>query len=94
MTYTELGCFQDREDRAITGQITFYSPDEAIKKCFERALRLKYSHFAVQYNNECFTSRNAATTYNRWGAGVGCRNGRGGSHLLTVYKIISPNSRK
>jgi C-type mannose receptor len=55
--------------------------------CAQKAKRLGYRCFAVQYNSQCFTSRNACSTYARYGRTSGCRNGRGGTWRQNVYRV-------
>ena len=42
----------------------------------------------MQYNTQCFTSNDAGVTYRKYGESNGCRNGRGGTWAMNVYKII------
>ena len=58
-----------------------------IQQCYQRALSESNTYFAVQNKVECFTSSSAGQTYNRYGEGVGCVNGKGGGWLMTVYKV-------
>jgi len=87
VSYEHVGCFNDRSSRAISGGFTVYSPHEVVHRCFEKAAKSGYGFFAVQYNQECFTHRDAGNTYAKYGRTTGCRNGRGGSWRQDVYKI-------
>merc|ERR1712048_920015 len=91
--FARIGCFADKPSRAISGRVTRYPPNEAVKKCFERARREGNEYFSVQYNTQCFTSRNAGATYAKYGAANGCKNGRGGAWKNTVYHVISSFAR-
>ena len=42
----------------------------------------------IQFNTECFTHRDAVRTYNRYGKGSGCKNGRGGPWRNNVYEVV------
>lgn len=91
-----LGCFNDNLlSRAISGQMTEYNPNEAVKKCYERAKKIKATIFAVQFDKQCFTSENADSTYNKYGKALlgGCANGRGGFILNDVYEITYPRTK-
>ena len=97
LLFKRIGCFCDNycgdkpeatTVRAISGKITFYTPSTAVTKCYEKAKAGGYSHFAVQYYQECFTSEDAGSTYDRFGRTTGCTSdGRGGSWKSTVYEI-------
>merc|ERR1712159_916646 len=86
--YVALGCFNDRRNRAIKGRFVRFNPSIIMQKCSERARLIGDGVFAVQYNNECFTSRSASRTYNTYGRTTGCRNGRGGAWKMNVYKLV------
>merc|ERR1712013_689023 len=90
--YTNLGCFKDHSSRAIAGGFVRYAPSTAIYQCYQKALRLGNQYFAVQYNTECFTHRDAGRTYAKYGRANGCRNGRGGGWKMNVYRINGPVS--
>ena len=96
-SYEMVGCFCDNycgnhldrsTTRAISGSITFYHPPlPVVVKCFEKSIAAGYSYFAVQNRNECFTSKNAGSTYDMFGETSGCRDGRGGKWRNSVYRI-------
>jgi len=83
----EIGCFRDASSRAISGDMVEFSYDEVVWRCYLRAKNFGYTHFAVQYNTECFTSYDAGETYDKYGSTSGCANGRGGSWKMTVYSV-------
>jgi len=85
--YVHLGCFRDNPQRAISGGFQVFHHNEVIRKCYEKAKRYGNKYFAVQYNRECFTSRDAGNTYHKYGRTSGCRYGRGGSWRQDVYKV-------
>ena len=73
---------------ACRGLVTPNFPaDTVIQKCFERAKEAGNEYFGVQYNVECYTSKDAGSTYNKYGKGSGCKFGREGGWLMTVYRI-------
>ena len=86
-SFTKVGCFKDTSSRAISGGKVIFPANSVIQKCFERAKEAGNEYFGVQYNVECFTSKDAGSTYNKYGKGSGCKNGRGGGWLMTVYRI-------
>ena len=73
---------------AIGGDVVRFKAKEVVQKCYERALALGNSHFAVQYNIECHTSSIAYKSYKRYGAATGCVKGRGGDSVMTVYQML------
>ena len=90
LRYESVGCYKDQlSPRAIDGNITFYkNPSKVVHKCYMRATLEGNSHFGVAYGSECYTSRHAGTTYHRYGEGSGCRDGRGGSWRISVYRVF------
>ena len=81
---TSLGCWKDYTDRAIANGFHGVLGKEG---CFERAKLLGYQVFAVQYGGECFTSSQAAETYNKYGSCDICYDGTGGMWCQDVYQI-------
>ena len=58
-----------------------------VEKCYRAALSLGYDTFAVQDGGQCFSSANAATTYNKYGQSTKCYGGTGGPMANDVYRI-------
>ncbi|XP_063684649.1 uncharacterized protein LOC134818870 isoform X2 [Bolinopsis microptera] len=82
-----LGCWTDLPTRAIAGGIRFNS-DTPIEDCFNLAMEQGFSVFAVQANRECFTSADAAETFNQYGLSAACQyDGRGGTWAQNVYQV-------
>ena len=81
---TSLGCWKDYTDRAIANG---FHGTLGIQGCFERAKLLGYQVFAVQYGGECYTSSEAAETYNKYGSCDICEGGAGGIWCQDVYQI-------
>jgi len=87
-----IGCFKDEPSRAITGAIAVFDAATVIQKCAAKAKNEGNVIFGVQNNVECFTDSiareaNAAQTYAKYGATSGCKNGRGGTWRMNVYKL-------
>jgi len=89
--YVHLGCFRDSPQRAISGGFQVFHHTQVVRKCYEKAKQNGNKYFAVQYNHECFTSRDAGKTYHKYGRTSGCRNGRGGGWMQDVYKLKDDN---
>ena len=87
LAYVNVGCFKDTSTRAISGGHRNYNHDP-ITNCFNEAQKKGFKYFGVQYNTQCFTSNDAGVTYRKYGESNGCRNGRGGTWAMNVYKII------
>ena len=85
--FTEIGCFWDGRKRAISGDITIFPEHEVIQKCYERAKAAGNNFFGVENAKECFTSKEAGQTYDKYGMTDGCQHGRGGGWRLTVYRV-------
>ena len=89
LEYFSLGCWKDKSDRAIKGGLNGPRVDDSnsVHACFERAQSLGYTVFALQDGNQCFTSKDAGKTYNKYGTATNCKNGKGGDWANAVYKI-------
>ena len=96
-TYTSLGCWKDKEIRAIPtleGKISILdepwgSRQDAIQKCFLAAKSLGYAVFAVQAGGWCASSATAKSTFKKYGQSSACNsNGKGGRFASSVYEII------
>jgi len=83
----EVGCFADKQVRAIAGGYERFARNVVIQKCQEKAKIAGNSHFAVQNGVECFTSHTAGKTYDKYGRTSGCMDGRGGHWRMSVYEI-------
>lgn len=84
LEYTPVGCYRDKPKRAIPVRYLNYRRDP-IWKCYQYAKKRGFQYFAVQYKIQCFS--NAGNTYKKYGRRSGCRNGRGGTWAMDVYKI-------
>lgn len=91
-----IGCFQDRDDRAIPtleGQDPILDGDyktrlDPISKCFQAAKKRGFRIFAIQDGGWCATSASAAKTFNRYGKSSACKSdGEGGPWANQVYYI-------
>ena len=81
-----MGCFEDKNTRAITGGYETFQA-EAIKNCYLKAKEEGNMFFAVEYGEQCFTSPYAGETYNIYGANTGCNNGKGDGFRMNVYRL-------
>jgi len=88
--YVEIGCFIDKENRAISGE-PFHFATQVIQKCYEKATQMSNTLFAVQ-TIYCYTSPNANQTYYKYGVASGCKSGLGGYFMNSVYWIIDQES--
>ncbi|XP_078693730.1 uncharacterized protein LOC144923229 isoform X2 [Branchiostoma floridae x Branchiostoma belcheri] len=95
--YTTLGCWRDTSDRAIPilegtdlrlDGSHYHERTRAIEKCYQVALSLGYTVFAVQDGGQCFGSADGHNSYNKYGPSTACAaDGRGGQWANQVYKI-------
>ena len=58
-----------------------------VEKCYKAALSLRYDIFAIQDGGQCFSSTNAANSYNKYGQSSKCYGGTGGPLANDVYRI-------
>ena len=96
--FISLGCWKDTIDRAmpsiehshpILGR-SYKSRKNAIHKCYELALSLGYTVFAIQDGGQCFSSSKAKDTYRKHGSSSEClEGGKGGPLANQVYEIKS-----
>ena len=86
-----LGCWKDAQNRAIAGSPQMlYDPETAVELCRIITEGMGYNIFGLQNSMnsmiECYISADAGDTYQKYGAGTGCTNGRGGLLLNDVYE--------
>ena len=95
---THLGCWGDEGSpataRAISGgnrlppTSNYNDPTtDLIGDCETYAKQKGWTVFAIQNQNECYTSAEAENTYQKHGQVDRCLNGKGGFNALDVYKI-------
>ena len=66
-----------------------------MKGCYLKAWKKGYKVFAVRYGGECWSSKNAIESYNKYGVANDCWGGIGGDYSNAVYQITGKqmNSR-
>ena len=60
---------------------------KVIESCFIRAWNKGFKVFAVRYGKECWSSKDANETYNKFGSANDCLGGIGGHYSNAVYQI-------
>ena len=102
LPYGHIGCFKDSIPRAsdsLEGKSLILTEHykrrtDAIKKCYDAAIKLGYNTFAVQDGGQCFSSKTADVTYNKYGSSSDCGSDKkGGPMANDVYKIITSKSK-
>ena len=93
LAYKSLGCWKDKDDRAIPNYEPEYS---GISQCYARAKTLGNEIFAVQNGKECWTTATAIEAYNKYGVADDCcsKEGTGGPFCKEVYEIGTAMNRK
>ncbi|KAL9963373.1 hypothetical protein ACROYT_G026883 [Oculina patagonica] len=91
--YVAQGCFVEKvkKEKLLTDKYaSFYSksdPKVAVVYCSTLARDMGYEYFAVQNEVECWTSKNIAKTYNKYGKSENCVNGVGKKLANFVYRL-------
>ena len=65
---------------------TFTGPD-AVLRCYQLVKEKNYETFGVQKGGRCYTSKDAAKTFDKYGAGSDCKDGKGGPTSNDVYIV-------
>lgn len=91
--FTDLGCWNDAPDRAISGGFTGTPGTDAYNssRCYDLAVSRGHNIFAVQAGFACFTGLEMRDNYKKYGAAQGYCGVGGGSWVNHVYKINSPS---
>jgi hypothetical protein len=63
---------------------TFSGPN-AVLKCYYLVKERSYQAFGVQNGGECYTSNDAQKTYDKYGIGSDCKDGKGSATSNDVY---------
>nr|XP_039248870.1 uncharacterized protein LOC120326615 [Styela clava] len=96
LVLTDLGCWRDTAERAISGVDNvllrrhghYKNRENAVQKCAHFAKKRGFSVFAVQDGGWCSASETAYKTYNKYGSSNRCRNdGAGGKWANRVYMV-------
>ena len=88
--YVPLGCWEEAKavpDRAIPEYLGYENKRTAIKGCYQKAWKKGFKVFAVRYGKECWSSKDAIETYNKFGSANDCLGGIGGDYSNAVYQI-------
>ena len=96
--FEPVGCFKDKSsDRALSHKyasfrffIDWHNMDATIRKCALVARDIGYEYFAVQFYGECWSSRDAALTYDKYGVEtnpIKCWANVGGASTNYVYRF-------
>ena len=96
--FEPVGCFKDKlSDRALPHNYASFRPfidwhnlDAIIRKCAMVARDIGYDYFAVQFYGECWSSTDAALTYDKHGRQtnpVKCWANVGGAGTNYVYRF-------
>lgn len=105
--YVNIGCWKDHtnrrtmpslEDRPAVRRILtgdYRRRRDAIQKCYEAAVHLKMTVFALQNGGMCRGGKNAGERYNKWGESDRCDiDGKGGPLSNQVYQIESNDPQR
>ena len=93
--YINLGCWTDKEDRAISeleNQDPILDGDyqtrrDALRKCAEASSNRGFTVFALQDGGWCASSCDAKATYKKYGQSTNCQaDGKGGAWANQVYE--------
>ncbi|KAK3728437.1 hypothetical protein QZH41_009483 [Actinostola sp. cb2023] len=87
--YRHIGCFNDRSTRAMVEKLGKWKAGVAISKCGDESWRKGYEVFGVQYSGECWSAKNASSTYAMYGNSSKCENGTGGGWANDVYSFLA-----
>jgi len=88
--YVPLGCWEEAQavpNRAIPEYLGYENRRTAIKGCYQKAWKKGFKVFAVRYGGECWSSKDAIETYNKYGFANDCWDGIGGDYSNAVYQI-------
>ena len=87
------GCFVEKSKNEILLRdkyASFYSnkdPKATVVYCSSLARDMGYEYFAVQNEVECWTSKDIAKTYNKYGKSTNCVDGVGKKLANFVYRL-------
>ena len=91
--FTDMGCWIDTPDRAISGGYAGTPGTDAYNtsRCYELAKSRGHNIFAVQAGFACFTGLEMRDNYKKYGAAQGACPVGGSGWVNHVYKINSPD---
>jgi hypothetical protein len=91
--YTDMGCWNDTGDRAISGGFSGTPGTDVYNasRCYDLAKSRGHNIFAIQAGYSCFTGLEMRDNYKKYGAAGGTCPVGGDAWVNHVYKINSPN---
>ena len=91
--FTDMGCWKDTGDRAISGGYVGTPGTDAYNtsRCYALAKSRGHNIFAIQAGFACFTGIEMRDNYKKYGAAPKPCSLGGGSWINRVYKINSPD---
>ena len=90
--YTSIGCWADKPARAVPGMDKYVgggdyrTRKDAIKKCFNMAVKKGLTVFAIQAGGWC-AAGNDLSSAKKYGKSTACKDGKGGGWANNVYVI-------
>lgn len=81
--YTDLGCWNDRGDRALN---RYHGYNNTVESCYQLAKTNGSAVFALQDGGQCFTSTQG-DNYQKHGRATGTCNELGGAWVNHVYQV-------
>lgn len=94
--YVKVGCFNDEIPRALPkllksfrGNIDWDNLQKIVDDCASETKKMNYTCFGIQFYGECWSGKNACTTYGQYGASLDChRDPYLGKHWTNfVYRL-------
>ncbi|XP_031549673.1 uncharacterized protein LOC116287170 isoform X2 [Actinia tenebrosa] len=102
ITFEAVGCFVDKERRALRNMYydgralikwtDRFDATDVIKRCAENAYRQAFpGMFGVQYYGECWSDGSAEERYNMYGVSTNCEHGLGKdwANMVYRYKVVT-----
>ena len=91
--YTDMGCWNDTGDRAISGGFAGTPGTDVYNtsRCYDLAKSRGHNIFAVQAGYSCFTGLEMRDNYKKYGAAGGTCPVGGDAWVNHVYKINAPD---
>jgi len=89
--YIPLGCWKEAPSSqqlpAVPGYLGKTNRKNGIEECHQKAWEKGFEVFGVRWGGECWSSKAANETYNKYGVATDCRGGIGAGYSNAVYQI-------
>lgn len=85
--YFRKGCYKDGSPKSMGDFLGRFPGPDAVLRCYQKVKEKLNKAFGVQNGGDCYTSQDALTSFDKYGAGSDCKDGTGSPTSNDVYFV-------